>query len=94
MAASKRLESLEAKRKQLDAQIQAIKARESAQARSEDNRRKIIIGGCILRMVKDGRMSESELTKILDEYVYTDRDRKFLGLAVMGEKAETAKTGA
>lgn len=94
MEKSKRLESLEAKRKQIDAQIQAIKARESAHVRSEDNRRKIIIGGCILRMVKDGEMSESELKKILDEHVYTDRDRKFMGLAVKNEKAESAKFGA
>jgi outer membrane biosynthesis protein TonB len=44
--------ALEIKRKQIDAQINAIDARNNKQARKDDTRRKIIAGGIVLRFTE------------------------------------------
>lgn len=80
MANAKRLEALEAKRKQIEAQIQALKSHEQAQARKDDTRRKVLIGGVVLKMVKTGEMPEERLTQLLDKHLDTERDRKLFGL--------------
>ena len=80
MANAKRLEALEAKRKQLDAQIQALKTREQAQSRKDDTRRKVLIGGVVLKMVKTGEMPEARLSQLLDKHLDAERDRKLFGL--------------
>src|SRR5260363_183227 len=66
MENAKRLEALEAKRKQLDAQIQALRVREQTQARKDDTRRKVLIGGVMLKMVKLDEMPEGRLTQLLE----------------------------
>lgn len=80
MANAKRLEALEAKRKQIEAQIQALKSHEQAQARKDDTRRKVLIGGVVLKMVKTSEMPEGRLTQLLDKHLDAERDRKLFGL--------------
>src|SRR5260363_399117 len=80
MENAKRLEALEAKRKQLDAQIQALRVREQTQARKDDTRRKVLIGGVMLKMVKLDAMPEGRLTQLLDKHLDAERDRKLFGL--------------
>src|SRR5260364_72300 len=80
MENAKRLEALEAKRKQLDAQIQALRVREQTQARKDDTRRKVLIGGVMLPMVKLDEMPEGRLTQLLDKHLDAERDRKLFGL--------------
>lgn len=87
MANAKRLEALEAKRKQIDAQIQAIKAREQKQHRKDDTRRKVLIGGIVLKMVKTGEMPEARLAQLLDRHLDADRDRKLFGLGPKQQQA-------
>src|SRR5260363_44696 len=80
MENAKRLEALEAKRKQLDAQIQALRVREQTQASKDDTRRKVLIGGVMLKMVKLDEMPEGRLTQLLDKHLDAERDRKLFGL--------------
>ena len=75
-----RLESLTAKRDQLNAQIQAIRAREQAQKRKDDTRRKVLIGSVFLKMIKDGEMKQEQLDRILDKHLEKERDRALFGL--------------
>src|SRR5260364_252530 len=72
--------SAEAKRKQLDAQIQALRVREQTQARKDDTHRKVLIGGVMLKMVKLDEMPEGRLTQLLDKHLDAERDRKLFGL--------------
>jgi large subunit ribosomal protein L7/L12 len=89
MAKQKRLEVLEAKRNQLNARIQALLAREQAQHRKNDTRRKILIGGMVLKMAKSGEMPEIRLRQLLDKYLDAERDRVLFGLGPK-QKAEPA----
>lgn len=80
MNRDKRLEELEIKRKQISAKIQAIKAREQAQDRKHDTRRKILIGSMVLTMMKRGELSKPQVIHWLDTHLKNDRDRKLFGL--------------
>ena len=69
--------------KQLKAQKQAVlareKARQKAQDRKDDTRRKILLGSYLLNKMED----EAEKEKILagiNEYLTADRDRKLFDL--------------
>jgi hypothetical protein len=81
MDKQKKLAALEVKRSQINAQIQAIKARENGQQRKDDTRRKVLIGGVVLKMLKTGEMPQERLTQLLDKYLEAERDRKLFGLA-------------
>ena len=69
--------------KQLKAQKQAVlareKARQKAQDRKDDTRRKILLGSYLLKKMED----EAEKEKILadlNEYLTEDRDKKLFNL--------------
>ena len=78
-----RLKQQEERLKQLKAQKQAVlareKARQKAQDRKDDTRRKILLGSYLLKKMED----ESEKEKILadfNEYLTEDRDKKLFNL--------------
>ena len=81
-----RIETLEAKLKQLKVRQQRLearkRARENAQARKDDTRRKILVGALILARVEQGRFSGAELTSWLDEALTRPDDRALFGLAI------------
>jgi hypothetical protein len=68
-----KLEKLNLKREQLNAQIQAIKSK-------EDTRRKVLIGGVVMKMLKTGEMPQERLTQILDKHLSQDADRALFEL--------------
>jgi len=70
-----RLETLQAKRKQIDAQIQAVRAREARNLRAHDTRKKIVLGGMLLKMVNCGELKENWLKDAITRHV-EERDRK------------------
>ena len=86
-----RLAKLEERRKQIDAQIQQIKAREQQQERKRDTRRKVLIGAAVLERVKNGRWPEDRLQVMMDEYLTKEIDRQLFGLP---PKSATTTTDA
>lgn len=76
-----KLDALTEKRDQINAQIQAIKAREKEQQRKDDTRRKVLIGSVVLKMLKTGEMPEERLNTILDKHLDKQRDRDLFELA-------------
>jgi large subunit ribosomal protein L7/L12 len=54
--ATTKLDQLTRKREELNAQIQALKAKENQKRRKEDTKRKILIGGVVMKMLKSGEM--------------------------------------
>ena len=78
--ATTKLDKLTLKREQLNAQIQAIKAKENQKKRKEDTKRKILIGGVVLKMLGTGEMPQDRLTKILDKHLTKDDDRALFEL--------------
>lgn len=75
-----KLDTLTKKRDQINAQIQAIKAREQAQHRKDDTRRKVLVGGVVLKMLKTGEMPQERLNQILDKHLEKEADRALFSL--------------
>ena len=86
--ATSQLEKLTKKREQLNAKIQAIKTKEAANKRKEDTRRKILIGGVVLKMLKTGEMPQERLTQILDKHLDKAADRALFDLPESVKKEE------
>ena len=81
-----KLEKLNLKREQLNAQIQAIKLKEASQKRKEDTRRKVLIGGVVMKLLRTGEMPQDRITKMLDKHLEKDADRVLFDLP---EKTKT-----
>ncbi len=79
-----RLKALEQKQAQIKAQIQALKARDTAQDRKDDTRRKVLIGGFVLAQMKKNGVGVQSVTygsvRFIDT-LHNDRDRVLFGLA-------------
>uniref|UniRef100_UPI001FC808A5 mobilization protein n=2 Tax=Xylella fastidiosa TaxID=2371 RepID=UPI001FC808A5 len=69
-----RLKALELKQAQIKAQIQAIKARDTAQERKDDTRRKVLIGSVVLKLIKDGKLEQAQINQWLDDALTAIRD--------------------
>ena len=76
------LERLQERKAALDRRIKELRTQESRKKRKEDARRKILIGGAILSAVEKGVISEEHLTRLLDDHITNEKDRRFLGLRV------------
>lgn len=76
-----KIDALTSKRDQLNAQIQAIRAKEQSQKRKDDTRRKVLIGSVMLKLIKSGEMEADKLTALLDRHLDSERDRQLFGLA-------------
>jgi large subunit ribosomal protein L7/L12 len=77
---NKRLEQLLQKREQLNAQIEQVRARESARKRKEDTRRKILLGALMMEMMEKGELDEVKVRKRLSEFLIRDGDRSLFDL--------------
>ena len=88
-----RLRTLEQKQAQINKQIQALKARDAAQERKNDTRRKVIIGGVVQKLIKDGALPQAQLDKWLNLTLKADRDRALFGLAPLAASPALSPTG-
>lgn len=91
-----RLKALEQKQAQIKAQIQALKARDTAQDRKDDTRRKVLIGGFVLaQMKKNGigvQLMTYESVRFMDT-LNNDRDRVLFGLAAKPALSPAGEAG-
>lgn len=79
---NEKLQKLEQRRAKIAAEIQKIRARETAQTRKVDTRRKIIVGAMILGMVERGEgMPKNAFLTALDKHLLRDQDRILFDLA-------------
>ncbi len=90
--ATDKLKALTAKREQINAQIQALRAKEQTQQRKQETRRKILIGGVVLKMLKTGEMPQERLTAILDKHLQSDRDRALFDLSPLPKQQPPPST--
>ena len=79
-----RIQKHEEKLKQLKAQQQALQAREKKkladQQRSDDTRRKILLGAYMLKKMSESDFEKQKILAELNEYLTEDRDRKLFNL--------------
>ena len=76
----KKLDDLLKKREQLNALIQKERNKQSQQKRSQDTRRKILLGALMIEMMKKGELDEKKIMKRLDMFLTKDIDRKLFPL--------------
>jgi hypothetical protein len=72
---SARPETLQERRKEMDAQTRSIRAREAKHMRAQETRRKTTIGGMVLKMVNSGELQENWLRESIEKHL-TERDQK------------------
>jgi len=76
---SDNLDKLLEKKQKLEQQIASAKARMKKKERTEDTRKKILVGAYFLEVkYKD---KEDELIKLMDGFLVRDNDRALFGLA-------------
>lgn len=92
------LDKLLQKRSQLDARIEATRARLRQQRRKQDTRRKIIVGAIAMEHADQGNDREfaATLFRLLNRYVTRPADRALLDLPPLNDDEEVTatKTGA
>ena len=84
------IEKLEQKQAQLKAKIQLIRNREATKQRKIETRKKILAGAAVLDAAKKDPAAQEKLTKLLDSFLKTDRDRKLFDLPVEEKQASSS----
>ncbi|APZ55351.1 hypothetical protein [Salipiger abyssi] len=79
-----------AQRKKLDAEIKAIEAKERAQKRKDDTRRKIILGGLAMKAAEADPNIMGWLKSLTSGESVSAKDRELLGLWFEEHAAEPA----
>ena len=93
---AEKLEALAKKQAQIQKQIQALKARDTAQERKDDTRRKVLIGGFVLAQMKKNGIGVQSVTYESERFIDTlnnDRDRVLFGLAAKLALSPTGEAG-
>ena len=85
-----KIEKLKKKQEVLKARIQLIENREKAKERKLDTRKKILVGSYFIEKYSEDK-KEEELTKVMDQYLTRQSDRKVFGLNY-DEKTHKEKT--
>jgi len=94
MAKDESLAKLLERKAKLDARIQAIRSRESAQARKDDARRKVLVGALVLKAIELNPNQKLWVEALLDNSLKRDDERKLFNmppLAAPGAAPEKAK---
>lgn len=77
-----RLEQLLKKKQELDSMIQQIKAKETANERKKDTRRKILLGSMVMKRMSLDSDYERLMIKELDKFLTTGSDRDLFNLSL------------
>ena len=85
---NEQIEKLEQKQAQLKTKIQLIRNREAAKQRKIETRKKILAGSAVLDAERKDPAAQEKLTKLLDNFLTAERDRKLFDLPIK-EKPET-----
>lgn len=88
--ATKRLTQLEQQRAALDAKIKAAKARQKAQDRKTETRRKVLAGAAVLYRAETDKAYNAELLKLLDNFLTRDDERALFDLSPRKDEAQAA----
>jgi large subunit ribosomal protein L7/L12 len=82
---TKKLDKLLEQREKINARIQKARARETAQKRKEDTRRKILLGALVIEMMDKGELDDEIIMKRLEGFLTRDIDRKLFDFPVQGD---------
>lgn len=92
-ANDKRIESLQAKKAQIEAELARLRARSRTENRKADTRRKILIGAVVMQEMEARPEIDGWIRKLLDQRLTKDRDRALFGLNPVAEEEAPAQAG-
>ena len=75
-----RLKKMEERKRRLEQEIRSLQARQRAERRKRETRKKILIGAMVLHLVETERWPEEKLRRLLDGYLTGERDRQLFDL--------------
>ena len=75
-----RIAELEARKKALEAQLQAIQARQKERSRKNDTRRKVLVGAAVLAEAEKNPVAKQKLMALLDQHLTRPVDRAVFDL--------------
>lgn len=73
-----RLEKLLDQRGKIENRIKQIQAKETAQKRKLDTRRKILFGVIFEGLIAEGRVKEETINRAIEKHLTSDRDRELV----------------
>lgn len=82
---SNRIETLRARRAQIDARLSQLEARSRAEKRKEDTRRKILLGAILMQEMEARPETDAWARKLLAERLAKPRDRALFNLSPLSE---------
>ncbi len=78
---AEKLAELEARKKALEAQMQAIQVRQKERLHKADSRRKVLVGAAVLAEAEKNPAAKQRLMALLDRYLSRPVDREVFDLA-------------
>lgn len=85
-----RLERIEQDKKRVRQQLKELKAKESAEERKRDTRRKILMGSWVKHLLDSGKMSMEKFDESTQGFFVKAKDRELLGLPPLAEDESQA----
>lgn len=75
-----KLKKLEERRSKIAAEIARVRARETAQTRKDDTRRKVLLGALLLSMLDSGELPREKVDSALARFLSRPQDRVLFSL--------------
>ena len=75
-----KLETLKAKKEQIDARIKNLESKERLKQKKQDTRRKILIGAMVTEQMGKNETTKSKILASLDGFLTRPMDRELFGL--------------
>ena len=80
-----KLETLKAKKEQIEARIKNLESKEKARAKKDDTRRKILIGAMVMEQMAKNADAKSKVLASLDGFLTRPLDRKLFDMPEKGK---------
>lgn len=74
-----RLKKLEEQKRDIEAKMQQIRARQQASERKIDTRKKVLLGAYLMSKMEDDEAMRDEVLRDLDGFLVRENDRKVFG---------------
>lgn len=83
---TERIADLQSKQQQLQARLQSLQQAEKSEARKREDKKRILIGACIMKRIELGHMTQEDVNKWMDDFLTRPYERELFGLAVKGSE--------
>lgn len=91
-ANEKRIENLQAKKAQIEAELARLRARSRTENRKALTRKKILLGAIVMQEMEARPEIDDWIRKLLHERLTKNRDRELFGLKALAERPHSTQS--